>query len=581
MIAKNAPEQTEQLSQKLLMETPCAICAARTDGNHSLLFANRAFFDLFGDMPEAEFPSDGLLGILVRVAPKDAACAAREAERVASGDAPAASVEIRQCGRDGRQLWTLVRMRRVVWKEAILVCVFEDITARKEAEEQARIMEEEFRIAVRHSGKIVFRYDISKETAYLSEEAAEQYGRDEIRNLPNLIMENGFIRSDSRVAFLRLLQTMSSGTEPTGSIVLQMNLQTQKNGYDWYRVCYSILFDRDGAPSQAIILLRNVSEQYERELAYKKWAQTYAFMPQNKMMYLEFNLTRNRFEHRRGELAGPLPDMADPTMEAIAGYFINEWVHAADRPKMKSLISRARLLTAYFGNMQIPDLEYRHRHENGSYGWVRVSIQMLPDPYSPDIRAFLLFQDIDSRKKEEQCLQDRLRSDPLTGVLNRKAFIEGAEWICSKMTEGSVCAFVMADVDNFKQVNDRFGHAYGDRVLMRIADTLHSSVRSGDLVARMGGDEFLLLLQNVADKDVLLAKLTYLREQIYQRVSSDIVISCSFGAACCPMDGKTFDELYFRSDVALYTAKDGGRNCACIYESGMRPQGYLFGMDEI
>jgi len=581
MITFSAPKQTEQLYEKLLMEAPCAICAARMDGNHPVLFVNRAFFDLFGDIPEEELRSAGLIGALRIAAPKDAELAAREAELVASGDMPAVAVEIRRRGRDGLQYWTMIHMRRVACQEDILLCSFEDITARRKAEEQMDIKTREFQIAAQDNGKTVFRYDIAKKTAYLSKEAAEEYGKEEIRDLPEHVLQNGFLKNESRDAFQKLVRTISGGAQPSGCAVLQMNLKKRKAGYDWYRICYYTIFDRDGAPSQIIVSLRNVTEKYERELAYKKWEQTYASIPQNKMLYLEFDLTRNCFEHSKGGLAGPLPDLADPTMEAVLGNFINEWVYPADRAKLANHTSRARLLRAYFRNSQISDMEYRNRREDGSYGWVRVSIQMLPDPYSSNIRAFLLFQDIDSSKQEELSLQDRLRSDPLTGVLNRKAFIEAAEQICPNMKEGSICAFVMIDVDNFKQVNDRFGHAYGDRVLMRIADTLRSSVRSSDLVARMGGDEFLLLLQDVVDKDALIAKLTYLREQIYQRVSSDIVISCSFGTACCPADGKTFDKLYFKSDLALYTAKEDGRNRVCIYNHGLRPKEYLRDAEEI
>ncbi len=565
----------------LLMDMPCAVCAARADETGSVCFANDAFFDMFSDTPERELLSDGLFCVLARTAQGNAAQIVEQVSSIASGKKSEASVEMRWRGNDGAQLWTMLRMRRVEWEETVLVCVFEDITKRKEAEEQTYILKKEFQIAVRHSDKMVFRYDITKKTAYLSPETAAQYGTDKIENFPKRVMENGLIKSDSRVIFLQLLQSVANGMRPSGSAVIQMNLKRKKDEYDWYRIYYSIVFRRDGVPSQAIVSLQNVSEQYERELAYKRWEQTYAAISPNKMMYFEFDLTRNRFEHSKGGLVDPFPDMAESTMEAVLGYFINKWVHVDDRQKLSSHTARAKLLTDYFRDAQISDIEYRHRREDCSFGWVRVSVQMLPDPYSSNIRAFLLFRDIDLRKREELNIQDRLCSDPLTGVFNRKAFIERAECICSEMKEGSVCAFVMVDVDNFKQVNDRFGHAYGDRVLVRIAETLRSCVRASDLVARMGGDEFLLLLQDVTDKDALLAKLTHLREQIYQRISSDIVISCSFGAACCPMDGETFDELYFKADVALYAAKEGGRNYACVYEGGMRPKSYLLDADEI
>ena len=580
MTKESIPEKKKQLSEKLLMEAPCAICVARADEAYSVLFANDAFFGMFVDISEQDLQSGGLFGMLKQSELETVAQIKNEVEHVAANREAKATIEIRWDNHN-KPRWMAMCIKRVDWEETMLICTFEDITARKEAEGKTRILEKEFQIVVRHSDKMVFRYDIEKRTAYLSPETAARYGKTKIENFPERIMENGYIKSDSRVIFLKLIQSISNGVRVSGSAVLQMNFKQKKDEYDWYRIYYSIVFNQDSAPSQAIISLQNVSEQYERELAYKRWEQTYAAIPQSKMMYLEFDLTRNRFEHSKGSLAGPLPDMVGPTMETVLEYFIEKWVYADDRAKLTNYTARAKLLTDYFRNAQIGDIEYRHRRDDGSYGWVRVSVQMLPDPYSSNIRAFLLFRDIDLRKREELNIRDRLCSDPLTGVFNRKAFIEKAEEICAGLKEKSLCAFVMVDVDHFKQVNDRFGHAYGDRVLVRIAETLHSSVRASDLVARMGGDEFLVLLQDIGSKEMLLAKLTYLREQIFQRVSSDIVISCSFGAACCPVDGTTFDELYFKSDVALYAAKEDGRNCARIYEGGMRLHNYFSDADEM
>jgi diguanylate cyclase (GGDEF)-like protein len=185
------------------------------------------------------------------------------------------------------------------------------------------------------------------------------------------------------------------------------------------------------------------------------------------------------------------------------------------------------------------------------------------------VRASILLRDIDTQKREELSVMDQLRTDALTGALNRGAFLDAAEKIFSQPCSAGLHALVMVDVDHFKCINDRFGHGYGDRVLTRICDALRSALRADDLVGRIGGDEFVLLLKHVASREALLSKINSLCLQLNQRISEDIVVSCSFGAAACPQDGTSFDELYWKADTALYAAKEAGRNCTRVYTPDM------------
>ena len=114
--------------------------------------------------------------------------------------------------------------------------------------------------------------------------------------------------------------------------------------------------------------------------------------------------------------------------------------------------------------------------------------------------------------------------------------METANGIFAQPRIGGLHALVMVDVDHFKRINDRFGHGYGDRVLSRVCDLLRNTLRADDLVGRIGGDEFVLLLKNVVNREALQAKIDQLCEQLNQRIGENIEISCSFGAATCPDD---------------------------------------------
>jgi diguanylate cyclase (GGDEF)-like protein len=151
--------------------------------------------------------------------------------------------------------------------------------------------------------------------------------------------------------------------------------------------------------------------------------------------------------------------------------------------------------------------------------------------------------------------------DPLTGLLNRRAFNERVhdEIARQSRANGSFC-FVEIDVDDFKKVNDTYGHDVGDQYLVRLARTLEESVRDEDVVARLGGDEFALLLPNA---DETAGKMVLSR--VYDALKRNR-LPCSIGAAIFPHSGQTESEITKNADAALYEAKRRGKNTYCFHQ---------------
>ncbi|HFQ5279971.1 TPA: GGDEF domain-containing protein [Vibrio vulnificus] len=139
--------------------------------------------------------------------------------------------------------------------------------------------------------------------------------------------------------------------------------------------------------------------------------------------------------------------------------------------------------------------------------------------------------------------------DPLTGALNRRAFVEATYFINDKPRHyDHHTALLMIDLDKFKEINDQFGHPAGDKVLMQIAATLKKQIRSDDLLARFGGEEFAILLRAMVEQTVV--------EHQNQRIRCTI----SIGIALPIPTDQGFEELMQRADHALYVAKRKGRN---------------------
>lgn len=148
--------------------------------------------------------------------------------------------------------------------------------------------------------------------------------------------------------------------------------------------------------------------------------------------------------------------------------------------------------------------------------------------------------------------------DALTGLLNRRALFDGRMGIAPAGT-----AVVMMDLDYFKTINDRFGHDSGDRILMAFADVIHANIRANDLAARMGGEEFCIIMPDSSPK-ASAAVADRIRSQIESTIvhteNGPVRATVSAGIAIRSAEPETFQSLLGRADTALYEAKASGRN---------------------
>jgi diguanylate cyclase (GGDEF)-like protein len=164
------------------------------------------------------------------------------------------------------------------------------------------------------------------------------------------------------------------------------------------------------------------------------------------------------------------------------------------------------------------------------------------------------------------------RTDPVTGVRNSRAFREAAEREIAR-AQALQRAYTLAylDLDNFKGVNDRLGHAAGDELLRAVSGALVSSVRQTDLVARLGGDEFALLLPDT-EPAIASDLLERLRAKVHA-VTSEVAcpVTFSIGAMSCRGDAASVDELLHAADELMYRVKHSGKNAVAYAEFTRRP----------
>ncbi len=206
-------------------------------------------------------------------------------------------------------------------------------------------------------------------------------------------------------------------------------------------------------------------------------------------------------------------------------------------------------------------MEYLRRFDNGEEKWVRDEIKFLLDPSNHHQCLMLTVRDINERKQEDIKLLWAAERDGLTGLLNRASIIKSAKKFLAGKGKTDTHAVFMIDIDNFKQINDTYGHQAGDRFLVHMANIISKCFRDSDLVGRIGGDEFMVLMKFVPNANVVKEKGLDLLSALKNICNelSDLNISGSIGVSLYDQDGDAFEELYEKADQAMYVSKRSGK----------------------
>ncbi len=270
-----------------------------------------------------------------------------------------------------------------------------------------------------------------------------------------------------------------------------------------------------------------------------------------------------------------------PQIEQMLGFTPEEWqadphlwlrqVHPADR--CHALDEETRVISAATDD-ETHSTSYRMHHRDGSLLWVRDDAMAL---WSPGGRVTWhgVLVDVTREKQLEARLGHQAFHDPLTGLPNRRLFRERVGQALDRAAAaGGSVAVLFVDLDHFKTVNDSFGHAYGDKVIVTAAHRIRACVRSDDTAARLGGDEFALLLEGSSAEEVQVLAgrlLDVLRGSPMRLGDLTVTVAASIGIAEAAADD-TPDTLLRNADLAMYRAKRQGRGRSFRYHQGLHEE---------
>ena len=422
-------------STGMIKNLPVGVCRILMDEAFTLVFGNERFFAMYQRTPEQieRELQNSMIGMIM---PEDLQLVNKTVWDAKEAGRGGFRSEHRILCRDGSVRWALVEGNFLcVDGLAMADCIVVDITDRKKIEEEIRINEERFRLALAQTDNTIFDYNIETRVMIHAYRSAEMYGiPNHMENVPDSLVENRTIHPDTVEPFLEM---------------------------------------------------------------YRK---------------------------------------------------IREGAHSA------SCVVRTRLV-------------------KGRYLWRKITLTNIYDDEGKAVRAIGILEDVEEQKRREELLRDQLERDTLTGLFNRGGIETKIRSFLAEPPDQTPKALLVIDIDLFKNVNDHYGHLFGDHVLAEAAGRISKLFRRDDIAGRIGGDEFIVFVKSIRDAQETekraRAICTALFESEFENNGIYANVTCSVGAALWPEDGESFEELYQKADIALYEAKKKGRNQACLYAHGM------------
>lgn len=408
------------------------------------------------------------------------------------------------------------------------------------------------------SKDVLYHIDVDTMTLYHSfkSERSEQIGN-VIPDYVNYLVTEQIVHPDDQQLYLKKLSEWFVDE----SVQVDARFSLVTNNYEWYSIKGKKILDGNGNITEIVGTLENIQDQYNIQDQFSALSQYFDAIQEltdDRIFHIDILNRVFRYTDSSNQNHTIVFDNLDFIEKLILQGFISE--QNADSYK------------GFFNTMLTGDEDFEHKIQASVDGknleWYKVRTKVIRDEDGNPIEVFGKMENI----QKQVDLEQKANFDNLTKALSRQTFEEKIIEDLANSSEGDCNALIFIDIDDFKFINDNFGHKFGDFVLEKFTERMRNCIKKTDLVGRVGGDEFVIYLKGIENGEMALLRANSLLDAMIRPISNGAIthkLGLSIGIAVTPCHGKDLGTLYENADKAVYESKNRGKNTATLYSTDM------------
>lgn len=553
IVDKNNPLTNKESCSKIIKCFPCAVYLLRKTSDFPIIAANEAFYQLIHlDADQIHYKYGGKLSAIFDTTLYQHFNGDNETE---------ATFQHNVCTPNGEQRIFYTQFKSLPQQKDLLLCTSMDVTQYIQTQKCLASVKKQMQFLCNQTQVDLFEWDLVTDSITIYGAKTILSGleskctRSELEAYLSELWNNDICKTSISVMLSRIAK---------GEITIsgEMNHQNKFGQSQWTQVCITRQHNAEQPNPTAIGLLENITEEKEISLNYLNETQFYHMLLSEKEAYGQVDITEDRILTVGGiwnlynEFIGQL------SYTHIITEYINKVVHPEDRTHYLELMQCSNFAHSFDNGIQRLGCEFRRILEQNKMVWMELCVHLFRQPITGHLMALIYLSNIDAKKKQSLLLHYKSERDQLTSIYNKDIADTLIRQCLAQSSPEAVHAFLILDLDDFKQINDIYGHQTGDDVLVRFSAILRKTFRRDDIIGRFGGDEFIILMKDVPSEEFIAEKL----KTLYACLDEDKnpPLTCSIGVTLAH-GGSDYTEIFEQADKALYKVKCEGKARFCFY----------------